>query len=390
MNGMLDIVAISSPGRLLADAGFWSAFANTVDWLTQPQIFITLVAVLLVSLLILYRQWTRPGIAAVLFAGFCIFYFGSVFNKNFRATVTKPDNVPITIMVLSVMIFIWLAFRRAALNDGRASAGLPFLEEERDDKVLVWPDLVYTELICLILATAALTIWAIVAKAPLEQPANPAAAPNPAKAPWYFLGLQEMLVYFDPWIAGVVFPGLIIGGLMSIPYIDTNPKGNGYFTFAQRPFAIAVFLFGFLILWVVLIFFGTFLRGPNWNFYGLYESWDPHKTVALTNIDISNIWWTYICHRARPTASDNPIPWLPVWLVREWLGLVLVGGYFLILPALLRATVFKRMYQNMGAVRYSIMVILLLFMALMPIKMVLRWLFNMKYFIYLPEFSANL
>src|SRR3978361_1383617 len=155
------------------------------------------------------------------------------------------------------------------------AAGLPHLEEEKDDKVLVWPDLVYTELICLILATAALTVWAIIAKAPLEQPASPAYAPNPAKAPWYFLGLQEMLVYFDPWMAGVVYPGLIIVGLMAIPFIDTTPKGNGYYTLAERPFAIATFLFGVLILWVVLIFFGAFLRGPNWSFFGLYQAGDP-------------------------------------------------------------------------------------------------------------------
>jgi hypothetical protein len=76
--------------------------------------------------------------------------------------------------------------------------------------------------------------------------------------------------------------------------------------------------------------------------------------------------------------------------VREWLGFLLVGFYFLIAPAILRATVFRRMYENMGAIRYVIMVTLLLFMALMPIKMVLRWLFNLKYFIYLPEFNANL
>ena len=62
---------------------------------------------------------------------------------------------------------------------------------------------------------------------------------NPAKAPWYFLGLQEMLVYFDPWIAGVVMPTLIIIGLMVIPYIDTNPMGSGYYTWKQRRFAIS-------------------------------------------------------------------------------------------------------------------------------------------------------
>ena len=67
-------------------------------------------------------------------------------------------------------------------------------------------------------------IWSILLPAPLEQPANPADSPNPSKAPWYFLGLQEMLVYFDPWLAGVVFPTLIVVGLMAIPYIDTNPQ----------------------------------------------------------------------------------------------------------------------------------------------------------------------
>ena len=242
-----------------------------------------------------------------LFILFCVFYFGSIADPNFRSIVAKPDNVPITIMVISVMICIWLGFRRAALNDTRIAAGLPLMEEDKDDKVLVWPDLVYTELICLILATAGLMVWAIVSKAPLEQPANPGYAPNPAKAPWYFLGLQEMLVYFDPWMAGVVYPGLIIVGLIAMPFIDTNPKGNGYYTVRERPFALATWLFGFLILWVVLIFFGTFLRGPNWTFFGPYEFWDPHKAEALNNINVSNIFWNYD-HRAapRPTAADIP------------------------------------------------------------------------------------
>src|SRR5439155_10088024 len=238
-------------------------------------------------------------------------------------------------------------------------------------------------LICLILATAGLTVWAIVSKAPLEQPANPGYAPNPAKAPWYFLGLQEMLVYFDPWMAGVVYPGLIILGLIALPFIDVNPKGNGYFTLRERPFAIVTFLFGFLILWVLLIFFGTFLRGPNWSFFGPYEFWDPHKAEALNNMDVSHLWWNILLHRARPTPADRPD--LPIWMMavyREWLGFLLVGVYFLVVPAVLRATVFRRMYENMGAIRYSIMVFLLLLMALMPIKMVLRWTFNLKYFIY--------
>ncbi|MGH7176625.1 MAG: hypothetical protein ACREJC_04530, partial [Tepidisphaeraceae bacterium] len=339
---------------------------------------------------VLYRLWTRPGVFWVIFGLFVLGYFGSMGDANFRSIVAKPDNVPITIMVISVMLCIWLAFRRAALNDSRVSAGLPLLEEDKDDKVLVWPDLVYTELICLVLATAGLTVWAIVSKAPLEQPANPGYAPNPAKAPWYFLGLQEMLVYFDPWMAGVVYPGLIILGLMAMPYIDTNPRGNGYFTIRERPFAIVTWLFGFLILWVVLIFFGTFLRGPNWSFFGPYEYWDVHKQEALNNVDISNWFWNILLHRARPTPENNPVPLMPHWLVREWLGFVLVGIYLLIVPVIMRFTMFRRMYASMGGLRYAVMVLLLLLMALMPIKMVLRWLYNLKYFIYLPEYNASL
>src|SRR5205085_11607954 len=119
-------------------------------------------------------------------------------------------------------------------------------EQSEDEKVLVWPDLVYTELICMVIATFVLVMWSVLLKAPLEQPATTAKAPNPSKAPWYFLGLQEMLVYFDPWMAGVVLPTFIIIGLIAIPYIDFNQKGNGYYTFSQRPFAIITFMFGFL------------------------------------------------------------------------------------------------------------------------------------------------
>ena len=375
---------------LLAASAFWEWFMDTVNALSAPAPFLTISTVIFILMFVLYKWWTKPLVFWVIFAAFLIFYFGSLADPDYRAIIVKPDNVPITIMVISVMFFIWVAFRRAAINDTRIEQGMPLMEEDKDDKVLVWPDLVYTELICLVAATAALTLWAIVAKAPLEQPANPGFAPNPAKAPWYFLGLQEMLVYFDPWMAGVVYPGLIILGLCIMPFIDTNPKGNGYYTLKERPFALVTWLFGFIILWVVLIFLGTFLRGPNWEFFGPYEYWDAHKATALNNIDVSNIWWNMILGRARPTLDVNPVPFLPHWLVREWLGFLLVGAYLIVLPAVLRATVFKRMYEQMGGIRYSLMVIHLLVMALMPIKMVLRWFFNLKYFIYLPEFNANL
>src|SRR5262249_31254882 len=218
----------------------------------------------------------------------------SITDPNFREIITKEDNVPIVLLIFSVGFFTWLAFRKGVLNDARLARGEPPLEKTRDEKVLVWPDLVYTELICMIVWTFILVIWAVLLKAPLEQPATSAKAPNPSKAPWYFLGLQEMLVYYDPWMAGVVLPTMILVGLIAIPYIDFNQKGNGYFTFSQRPFAISTFLFGFVVLWCSLIVLGTFLRGPNWNFFGPFEYWDPHKVLPLNNVNLSDYFWLYL------------------------------------------------------------------------------------------------
>ena len=265
------------------------------------------------------------------------------------------------------------------------------MEEDRDDKVLVWPDLVYTEMICLILATAGLTVWAIVSKAPLEQPANPGYAPNPAKAPWYFLGLQEMLVYFDPWMAGVVLPSLIVVGLMAIPYIDFNKAGNGYYTIKERRFAYITFQLGFLELWVTLIVLGTLLRGPNWNFFGPYEFWDAHKVEALNNVNLSEYFWQSWLGMSLPKAPPDADLFTNLLYIfkREFVGIILVLGYFIVLPPLMAVTVFRNFYAKMGFIRYMVMTNLLLFMMALPIKMVLRWSFNLKYIIAIPEWFLN-
>ena len=155
-----------------------------------------------------------------------------------------------------------------------------------EDKLHTWPFLVRNEFLMALLVTAVLTIWSLTINAPLEEPSNPTRTPNPSKAPWYFLGLQEMLVFFDPWYAGVVLPSFIIVGLMLVPYLDINPKGNGYYTFRERKFEILTFFFGFHILWVSFIIIGTFFRGPGWNWFWPGQIWDPHLVEALTNVDL--------------------------------------------------------------------------------------------------------
>jgi len=357
-----------------------------INVICRPAPFLVLSIIALGLFLALYRKFTRPAVAAVLGGGFTLFFLISCLDSNFQKIVAKADNVPIVMMMFAIGFFLWLSFRQAALNDCALESGAPLREAGADDKVLVWPDLVYSEFISLILFTAFLTVWAIVLRAPLEQPADPNVAPNPAKAPWYFLGLQEMLVYFDPWLAGVVLPGLIIVGLIAIPYMDTNPRGNGYYTFKERRFAISMFLVGFVILWVLLIIFGTFLRGPNWNFFGPYEYWDMHKPMALLNTEFHDLFWTGLMGMALPTQGWGPFP---SYLVREAPGIALLAAYFIIGPALLRALFFRKLAAKMGLIRFSVMVMLLLVMLLMPIKMVLRWTINLHYIVGITEWSLN-
>jgi len=353
--------------------------ADWVDWATNAVTYFVLSTVGFVALIIFRKELTAPAVAWGLMDLTLLAFGWALTNPDFRSIIAKEDNVPIVMLLAAVGFFTWLGLRRAVVNDDRIATGKPPLEKD-DDKVLVWPDLVYTELICMVIATAALVVWGVLLKAPLEQPATSAKAPNPSKAPWYFLGLQEMLVYYDPWMAGVWLPTLIIVGLIAMPYIDFNQKGNGYFTFRERKFALSVFMYGFLVLWVVLIVLGTFLRGPNWNFFGPFERWDPHKVVPLNNVNLSEMFWL----------AFNVVPTDLHWFVRELPGIVLVLAYLFVVPLVLARLWLRPFYVRMGAVRYLVLVVLLLHMAALPIKMVLRWTMNLKYIVAIPEFFFNI
>ena len=349
----------------------------------------------LVLLLVLYlgRRFFVRGPVAWAMLNLSLLAFGlSMTDYNFYAIAAKPDNVPIVGLRFLLGFFTWLATSRAVQNDDRIARGEPTLEHAGNEKVLVWPDLVYTELICMVALTAFLLLWGIGLQAPLEEPASSVMTPNPSKAPWYFLGLQEMLVYFDPWMAGVVMPSLIVVGLMAIPYLDFNPKGCGYYTIVERKFSYLTFQFGFLLLWVVLIVLGTFLRGPNWNIFGPYEFWDVHKVEALNNVDLSQYFWISGMNMAMPKAPTGSGFVMQLFYIvqREWLGIVLVLGYLVLLPPLLAITVFRKYYLKMGFLRFMLMSNLLLFMMMLPIKMVLRWTVNLKYIVSIPEYFLNL
>ena len=304
-------------------------------------------------------------------------------DPNFLSIILWPDNIPINIIIILICFLTWLSLYKCAENDKRIEAGecpIEALPENRE-KVWCWPNLVYIELFAIIATTIFLVVWAIIFKAPLEEPANVTWAPNPAKAPWYFLGLQEMLVYFDPWMAGVVLPGIIVVGLIAIPYIDTNPKGNGYYTFTERKLAITAFLYGWLVLWIYLIIVGTFLRGPNWTFYGPFEYWDFHKVVAEYNVNLSEYIWIKILN----------VPMPKNLVVREIFGIILTALYMIVIPLVSTKIKYcKELYEKSGAIRYYIFIFLFIIMMSLPIKMVLRWLINLKYIVALPEWELNL
>ena len=129
------------------------------------------------------------------------------------------------------------------------------------DKVNTWPHLMLPEFIALMAMTAFLILISAILQAPLLEEANPNITPNPAKAPWYFLGLQEALSYWDPQIAGVMIP-LVVGmiGFMAIPYVDRNPDNNP----SKRKYAILMYTF-FLAGAGTLTVIGVLFRGPVWN-----------------------------------------------------------------------------------------------------------------------------
>jgi menaquinol-cytochrome c reductase cytochrome b/c subunit len=132
---------------------------------------------------------------------------------------------------------------------------------EAQDKVHVWPHLLVIEFAAVLVVTAGMLIFSALVRAPLLGLADFNRTPNPSKAPWYFLGLQELLTMFHPMVAGVTIPGIGLALLAFAPFIDKNPSHAP----ADRKFAISIFTL-FVMLWAVLVIIGSFFRGPGFNF----------------------------------------------------------------------------------------------------------------------------
>jgi Cytochrome b(C-terminal)/b6/petD len=300
---------------------------------------------------------------------------------------SAPDNVPIVALIVLVPFYCWYGFRQSFAND-RLIAQLeadPAMAKTHhrkvqpwktgwDREIHVWPFLLRIEFLATIIVTLILMVWSITLDAPLEEPANPTLTMNPSKAPWYFLGLQEMLVYFDPWMAGVVLPSLILVGLMAIPYMDANPLGNGYYTYKQRKFAILSFCFGFLILWLSMVVIGTFIRGPGWIWFWPGQTWDHNRVVFEANRDLPDIFG-----------------------ITSALGKGIFGGIVTLFYAAVTAIGFhkvltwndfnRKIYQRMSLVQYLTVQFFMVSMMALPVKMIAKLAFRIKYVWVTPWFN---
>mgnify|MGYP006269054055 CR=1 FL=1 len=138
--------------------------------------------------------------------------------------------------------------------------GIQRVEREQGDRVNVWPHLLIEEFVAMLVLLAGMVIFSTFVNAPLRELANPNLTPNPSKAPWYFLGLQELLRYFHPMVAGIVVPTFILVGFAAIPYLDRNPSVKP----GDRKLAITLFTMLFMF-GSTLTIIGSFFRGTGYN-----------------------------------------------------------------------------------------------------------------------------
>lgn len=183
-----------------------------------------------------------------------------------------------------------------------------------------------------------------------------------------------MLVYFDPWFAGVVFPTLIIIGLMVFPYLDSSPRGAGYYSIRQRTVPLVSFGLGFLI-WLLLIFIGTFIRGPGWMWFWPWQTWDHTRVVYEVNRQLPDV-----------LGITNAVG-------RAIVGLIAVGLFYAaaglgIHKLVTRSSFNREIYQRTSLLQY----LLFQFFAItilvgLPAKILLRLLFRIKYVLITPWFN---
>ncbi|MDE3197998.1 MAG: cytochrome C, partial [Acidobacteriota bacterium] len=226
-----------------------------------------------------------------------------------------------------------------------------------------------------LVVTALLLVWSLAVDAPLEAPANPNLTPNPAKAPWYFAGLQELLVYFDPWFAGVALPTLIVLGLLLFPYLDPSPLRGGYYSLKQRRVPAGAFFAGFA-LWIGAILVGVFLRGPGWMWFWPGETWDHSRVVEETTRDLPDLFGIH-------GAVGKGVAGAMLLAALYW-GAALGIRWLVTRTEADRRTLARASRLQYALFRFFAITILVL----VPVKILLRLIFHVKYILVTGWFNV--
>lgn len=348
-------------------------FENTVDRFASPLILYSAALLLIIAAArnrFLLKRWA--GIVLLVLTA--AFLAVGLADAGFRDLVLDPARLPALVWWLLSLAVLWLALYRAPQAPPEPAEGTADGTLAGDAPVVVW-------------AGVALMACAFFLEPPLGSSAVGLSAGSSAvpavDMPWFLSGFQELRFYFDPWMAHFGLPALFVAALLALPYLDGTPAGEDDPAGERRrlmTFAAAVLL---LVLLPVLV--ATFLRGPHWNAFGPFEVRDAAHPRPIPAFPLSEVFWCRWLGRSAPPSS---------WPLRELPGGLLLAGYFLFLPwVLARWSATRRPLgryrQAVGPWRYRLALALGLALAIVPLKMYGRWLFDIGLWLTLPELSLN-
>lgn len=189
-----------------------------------------------------------------------------------------PDALALLLLLLAVGATLIIALVAGHRRDRSEPPGGKLVD--------TWPHLLKRELIALLTVLLVLTWWAMALQIPLGTRADPRFTPTVAKAPWFFVGIQEMLQYFDAWLAGVVLPLLVIIGLCALPYIDNSEEQSGRYTLRRRPLALVV-TGALMVLWLLPMIVGQLFRSEQWTLQPAWRAPPVELAPALAPVALA-------------------------------------------------------------------------------------------------------
>lgn len=366
-------------------------FETFVDRLAAPPVLCSLALVLLLVGLRSRVLWSRAG-GGLLGALGLAFAAAGLADAGFRRLLLAPERLPAVVWTALAVCGLWLAMHRSRRGSGHPDSGQPGSDHPGSGAgaatlgVGPWRGPSPGEVAAVVVVGLLVVACAFVLEAPLADPADPGRpAPEPAKVPWFLAGLQEMRFYFDPWMSSWLLPSLLLLALLALPFFDLGATGGAATAPGKESTAPAFFLLGWLLLVLLPLIVGVFLRGPHWQAFGPFEPWDPARPPPAAPLPLSEVVWCRWLGRTAPPAH---------WLVRELPGLLVLGLYFGVLPWRLprwKATrgAFDRHRKALGRWRCRLTLALVLALGTVPLKMYSRWLLDAVYWLHLPEISFN-